>query len=71
MIRLISSGKEMIHLNIYVVIAIGNQSIQQNNSHLVPMNILAPEWLYIANHSSYNMQSEKDSPDPSSNEEWY
>jgi len=31
-------------MNIYVIIAIGNRSIQ-DSSHLAPMNTLAPEWL--------------------------
>jgi len=38
-----SGSKEMIQMNIYMIIAIGNKG----GSHLAPMNILyiAPEWL--------------------------
>jgi len=47
-------------MNIYVIIAIGNKSIQDDR-HLVPMERLAPEWLCVANHCTI----EKDAPDPS------
>jgi len=36
-------------MNIYAVIAMGNQSIQ-DDSHLAPMNALVPEWLCVANN---------------------
>jgi len=38
-----SGSKEMIQMNIYMIIAIGNKSIQ-DGSHLAPMNTPAPEW---------------------------
>jgi len=55
-----SESTEMIHMNPYVIIAIGNKSIQDSR-HL---DTLVPECIFcIANH--YNMLSEKDALDPS------
>ena len=54
-------GKEMVSrftMNIYATID------NMTPATLVPMNTLAPGWLYVANHYTICTQTEKDWTDP-------